>query len=103
MRFHFMRFVLSEEMDPSRFDVGRVVSALYDSGKISWNTLDVWNHMERSNGPVEGYIKNGNFHYREEYEKVVNSTEYGIDDEETAAILLIHRLLNEELRIMKED
>jgi hypothetical protein len=100
-----MRIALREaKIDPNQsFDVGTLVVKLYQLGKISWNSLDVWNHMERSSGPVDGFIENETFHYREDFEKVINMIDDEIEDEETAAILLIHRLLNEELRFMREE
>lgn len=83
-------------------NVGNFVTKLYILGKLSWDSAHVWDTMERSYGPVDGFIADGKFQYEGNLEKIVKAADFN-DDVENTVICLVHHLINKELKELKEE
>lgn len=79
------------------FQVIYLADKLCELKKISWGALDVLNHMERSNGPINGVIKDFEFHYLH----IELDKEIWDDDLEGNTLKNIHFLINKELSFLK--
>lgn len=89
--------LLDDAKHDGTFNVIYLVEKLLELKKINWETLDVWNHMERSGGPIIGEIKNFEFHYSYiELDKGIHD-----DDLEGNVLNKIHYQINKELRLIR--
>lgn len=78
------------------FDVYHLVSALHQAGRLTDDSIDVWNHMERSFGSVYAVIEGYVFMYVD-FKDVDNLPQ----DPQGDVLRLVHHEVNKELTLMR--